>query len=73
MHFCLLLIFVTKSTDFCYKINFFKIFFQEYHQSVKKFVSRLGPTFRLSYSVSKLFAKISADDTSGQRVKTVRS
>ena len=35
--FCPLLIF--------FKINFFKIFFQEYHQSVKQFGSRSVPTF----------------------------
>ena len=30
--------------NFFFKINFFKKIFQEYHQSVKKFVSRSGPT-----------------------------
>ena len=28
-----------------FKINIFEKFFQEYHQSVKQFGSRLGPTF----------------------------
>ena len=29
-----------------FKINFFEKFFQEYHQNVKQFGSRSGPTFR---------------------------
>ena len=37
MLFCCLLIF--------FKINFFEEFFQKYHQSVKQFGSRSGPTF----------------------------
>ena len=40
------------------KINFFETFFQKYHQSVKYFGSRSGPTFCLAWSGSKLFAKI---------------
>ena len=32
-----------KSADF-FKIDFFKIFFQEHYQSVKQFGSRSGPT-----------------------------
>ena len=31
--------------DFFFKNNFFEKFFQEYHQSVKQFGSRSGPTF----------------------------
>ena len=42
--FCLLIFF---------KINFFEKFFQDYHQSIKQFGSRSGPTF---WSGSKLFA-----------------
>ena len=45
-----------------FKINFFKKFFQEHYQSVKRFVSRSGPTFCRSRSGSKLFAKVSVDD-----------
>ena len=41
-----------------FKINFFEIFFQEYHQSVKQFGSRSGPTFCRAWSGSKLFAKV---------------
>ena len=33
-----------SSADF-FQINVFKKFFRKYHQSVKKFVSRSGPTF----------------------------
>ena len=33
-----------SSADF-FKINFFEKIFQEYHQSVKQFGSRSGPTF----------------------------
>ena len=39
------------------KTNFFKKIFQEYHQSVKQFGSRSGPTFYWAWSGSKLFAK----------------
>ena len=49
--------FFLSSVDF-FKINFFKIIFQEYHQSVKQFRSRSGPTFRRAWSGSKLFAKV---------------
>ena len=49
--------FFFSSVDF-FKINFFKIIFQEYHQSVKQFRSRSGPTFRRAWSGSKLFAKV---------------
>ena len=41
-----------------FKINFFKIFFQKHYQSVKQFGSRPGLTFCLSWSGSKLFAKV---------------
>ena len=34
-----------SSADFFLKINFFKKFFQEYHQSVKQFGPRSGLTF----------------------------
>ena len=33
-----------SSADFCFKINFFEKFFQEFHQRVKQFESRSGPT-----------------------------
>ena len=39
------------------KLLFFKNIFQEYHQSVKQFGSRSGPTFCRFWSGSKLFAK----------------
>ena len=39
-------------------VNFFKTFFQEHYQSVKRFGSRSGPMFCLSWSGSKLFAKV---------------
>ena len=42
------------------RINFSKKFFQEHYQSVKLFRSRSGPTFRRSWSGSKLFAKVSS-------------
>ena len=41
-----------------FKINFFKKFFQEHHQSVNQFGSRSGPTFCRSWSGFKLFAKV---------------
>ena len=52
-YFCWLLIFL-------FKINFFENFFQEYHQSVKQFKTRSGPTKILSglISGSKLFVKV---------------
>ena len=50
MLFCSVLIFS--------KSNFFKNFFQEYHQSVKQFGFRSGPTFCRAWSGSKLFAKV---------------
>ena len=37
---------------------FFKQIFQEYHQSVKKFGPRFGPTICRAWSGSKLFAKV---------------
>ena len=36
-----------SSAEF-FQMNFFEKFFQEYHQSVKQFGSRSGPTFCLS-------------------------
>ena len=41
-----------------FKINIFKNFFQEYHQSVKQYGFRLGLTFGQAWSVPKLFAKV---------------
>ena len=41
-----------------FKINLSEKIFQEYHQSVKQFGSRSGPTFCRARSGSKLFAKI---------------
>ena len=43
---------------FLLKSNFFKEILQEYHQSVKQFGSRSGPTFCWAWSGSKLFAKV---------------
>ena len=40
-------------------------FFQEYHQSVKLFEARSGPTFCQACFGSKLFAKLQADDKNG--------
>ena len=34
-----------SSVDFFFKINFFKKAFREHYQGVKRFGSRLGPTF----------------------------
>ena len=53
------------------KINFFKKIFQEYHQSVKQFGFRSGPTFCQAWSGSKLFVKVISRwqvATSGERV-----
>ena len=47
-----------SSADFFLKINFFEKFFQEYHQGVKQFVFRSGPTFCRAWSGSKGFAKV---------------
>ena len=41
------------------KIDFFKKFFQKHHQRITPFGSRSGPTFYLSWSGFKLFAKVS--------------
>ena len=41
-----------------FKINLFKLFFQELYQSVKQFESRSEPMFCRSWSGSKLFAKV---------------
>ena len=45
------------SADFFQNSHFEKIF-QEYHQSVKQFRSRSGPTFWRAWSGSKLFTKV---------------
>ena len=51
--------------DFFFKINFFEIIFQEYHQSVKQFGSRfVEPDLLPNY-----LRTFSADDTWRQRVK----
>ena len=42
---------------FFFKINFFEKYFHEYHQSVKQFGPRSGPTLCRAWSGSKLFAK----------------
>ena len=44
-----------------FKINIFKKFFQEYHQSVKQFGSRSGPTFCPDLGPNCL-QRLSADD-----------
>ena len=41
-----------------FKINFLKKLFQQYHQGVKQFGSRSGPTGCRSWSGSKLFVKV---------------
>ena len=41
-----------------FKINFFQAFFQEHYQSVKRSISRSGPTFCRYWSGNKLFAKV---------------
>ena len=46
-----------SSADF-FKINIFKNVFQLYHQTVKQFGSRPGPTLCRSWSGPKLFARI---------------
>ena len=43
---------------FFFKLTFFKKTFQEYHQCIKQFGSRSGPTFCRGWSGSKLFAKV---------------
>ena len=50
--------FYVSSADFFFKINFFKRFFQEHYQSVKRFGSRSGLTLCLSWYGFKLFAKV---------------
>ena len=47
----------------CFKINFFKKFFHQYHQSVKQFGSRSGPTSCRAWSGSEMFAKNSQQTT----------
>ena len=51
-----------SSADF-FKINFWGNFFQEYHQSVKQFGSRSGPTFVGPDLGPNCLQKLSADDT----------
>ena len=58
-----------SSADLFQNQHFFKKFFQEYHQSVKQFGSRSGPTFCQAWSGSKLFAKLPADGTIGKEVQ----
>ena len=58
-----------SSADFFFKINFFEKFFQEYHQSVKQFGSRSGPTIVGPDLGLNCLQKFSADDTSMKRVK----
>ena len=52
------LLYAAKSLLTFFKINFFKKFFQEHYQWVKRFGSKSGPTFCRSWSGSKLFAKV---------------
>ena len=40
------MLFLLSADFFCSKSTFFKIFFQEYHQSAKQFGSRSGPTYQ---------------------------
>ena len=61
--FCMLFL---SSADF-FKINFFEKFFHEYHQSVKQFGSRSGPTFVGPDLVTNCLQKLSADGTSRQK------
>ena len=63
MLFCRLLIF--------FPINFFKIFFQEYYQSVKQFQSRAGPTFVGPDLGPNCLQMLSADNTGRKRVKAM--
>ena len=53
-----------SSADFFFKINFFEKFFHEYHQRVKSFRSRSGPTFCMQ--------KLSASDPMRQGIKVSR-
>ena len=55
------------SADF-FQSHFFLKFFQEYHQGVKQFESRSGPTFVGPDLGSNCLPRLSADDTSRQRV-----
>ena len=50
------------SSDFFSKINLLEKFFQEYHQSIKQFGSRSGPT--VCDLGPNCLQKLSADDTS---------
>ena len=52
-----------SSADY-FKINFFKKFSQEYHQSVIKFGSRSGPTAVGPDLSPNCLQKLSIDDTS---------
>ena len=64
---CLLGNFACFSLMF-FKINFFKTFYQEYHQSVKQLESRhfVGPDLGPNY-----LQRLSADNTSRYRVKPI--
>ena len=55
LHACWVILHAFLSVDFS---NLFKNIFQEYHQSVKQFGSRSGPTKCRAWSGSKLFAKV---------------
>ena len=46
-----------------FQINFFEEFFQKYHQSVKQFGSRSGPTFVSPDLGSNCLQRLSADNT----------
>ena len=46
---------------FFFKINFLVKFFQEYHQSVKQFGSRSGPTLCRAWSGSNCLRRLSAE------------
>ena len=52
-----------STADFCQNQSFLK-FFQEYHQSVKPFGSRSGPTFVGPDLGPNCLQRLSADDTS---------
>ena len=47
-----------------FKISFFEKIFQEYHQSIKQFGSRSGPTFCRPDLGPNCLQKLSAHDTS---------
>ena len=59
---------VLLTADF-FQNHLFKKFFQEYHQSVKQFGSRSGPTFVGPDLSPNCLQRLSAEDTCKQRVK----